>query len=465
MPRVVLVAQCFVFTVFNVECLENGRRRDALASIGGKADVHIERTGQAQPWQKRKAPSLLKGKRRPDCDGTPNLNLIHLLRRSRQNASVEETPFSYMRVDHHEHQVGLTLFDMQHDPSAVQTILDEDANALLQPFLQDVQTWREACARGNLSAEKILLALPPGSKHAKGSVWDDMAREFAAFITRKVLRKPPEDIQIWQPSRDLDPVSGLLANDSQVRCFQTVAVLTGEPWDYAWAQPFRCNTHEGRLVLRFVENFRQNHLVQSGRATRATAQVCLSSNALHENQLKLLELCELGGRPVQIQVASRAADVALCDALFVLPDTMPSGAELWLKPSSSLVEILPNSREPTRPFIENVALLTGAKRFTLGSSSTQVLKEKDLIDAAGKAILALNRATADAVDGALDANVAGVGELEGCEEFYHPKDGWMDGWREVARSAKLAKGRKPGLAAKAKQKVEAQTGVEDRTPG
>ena len=39
----------------------------------------------------------------------------------------------------------------------------EDANALLQPFLQDVQTWREACARGNLSAEKILLALPPGS--------------------------------------------------------------------------------------------------------------------------------------------------------------------------------------------------------------------------------------------------------------------------------------------------------------
>lgn len=26
-----------VFTVFNVECLENGRRRDALASIGGKA--------------------------------------------------------------------------------------------------------------------------------------------------------------------------------------------------------------------------------------------------------------------------------------------------------------------------------------------------------------------------------------------------------------------------------------------
>ena len=26
----------------------------------------------------------------------------------------------------------------------------------------------------------------------------------------------------------------------------------------------------------------------------------------------------------------------------------------------------------------------------------------------------------------------------GCEEFYHPKDGWIDGWRDVARSVKLA---------------------------
>ena len=26
----------------------------------------------------------------------------------------------------------------------------------------------------------------------------------------------------------------------------------------------------------------------------------------------------------------------------------------------------------------------------------------------------------------------------GCEEFYHPKHGWTEGWRDVARSLKLA---------------------------
>ena len=35
-------------------------------------------------------------------------------------------------------------------------------------------------------------------------------------------------------------------------CFRSVAVLSGEPWSFAWAQHFRCNVQEGRLVLRFV---------------------------------------------------------------------------------------------------------------------------------------------------------------------------------------------------------------------
>jgi hypothetical protein len=35
-------------------------------------------------------------------------------------------------------------------------------------------------------------------------------------------------------------------------CFRSVAVLRGEPWSFAWAQHFRCNVQEGRLVLRFV---------------------------------------------------------------------------------------------------------------------------------------------------------------------------------------------------------------------
>lgn len=33
----------------------------------------------------------------------------------------------------------------------------------------------------------------------------------------------------------------------------------------------------------------------------------------------------------------------------------------------------------------------------------------------------------------------GTAELEGCEAFYHPKGGWMEGWRDVARQVKVAR--------------------------
>lgn len=90
-----------------------------------------------------------------------------------------------------------------------------------------------------------------------------MAREFAVYITRKVLQKNAE-VQMWQPERDAEtavrqrvrakdsnPLDGLLSEDATLMCFQTVAVLSGEPWDFAWAQHFSCNTREGRLVRRF----------------------------------------------------------------------------------------------------------------------------------------------------------------------------------------------------------------------
>eukprot|EP00913_Durusdinium_trenchii_P013789 g12948.t1 len=259
---------------------------------------------------------------------------------------------------------------LQSARSAFSTSLDASA-ALLECSSESMPTLRVKLSD--------LVKPRPGPKQPKHASPIQCARPTLVSLSAKSFSEVDD-----QP-----PSSGAALEDQSIIEWATrrfLSSLRANEARYSERKPrahFSSGAHSKGFKQVFtvcVENFRQNHLVQSGRATRATAQVCLSSNALHENQLKLLELCELGGRPVQIQVASRAADVALCDALFVLPDTMPSGAELWLKPSSSLVEILPNSREPTRPFIENVALLTGAKRFTLGSSSTQVLKESFNVD-------------------------------------------------------------------------------------
>lgn len=85
---------------------------------------------------------------------------------------------------------------------------------------------------------------------------------------------------------------------------------------------------------------------------------------------------------------------------------------------------------------------------------------------AERAILALNRAGFDAVDGSLDDGIAGVGDLEGCEEFYNPKDGWKEGWRDVARSLKLArKGESIGVTKRERHNVEVSDDIDDDSEG
>ena len=390
-------------------------------------------------------------------------NLVHTLQRSRANVSTEEAPLSYMHIDHPVHQVGLAVFDLWEDPSNAVETLDEDANQVLQPFLPDVAMWREACSSSDKTeSTKVLLVLagvqePPRNE----SMWSEMAREFGAYVTRKVLRKRPEEIYLWLPSKDETSLAQLLSKKNQAECFRSVAVLSGAPWEFAWSQHFRCNAKEGRLVLHFVEQFMQAHPMESKNTSHGTAQakVCFTEgNEL--GSLQRLELCELTGRAVHVQVAPSAMEMTRCDAFLALPGKAPTGAELWLRESSSLVEILSQTKMPTT-FVENLALLTGAKHFTLQRG--EPTEENDELKVAARAILALNRAGIDAVDGSLDESIYGVGELEGCEEFYHPEDGWMQGWRDVARSLKLAqRGETIGRAPEAGEDLqEAADGSQD----
>lgn len=445
-------ALCCLGLLALVNSLEHERQKrhgvgELLAEVTGKANVVVQSQEKGPKVLRLKGSSALRqlgSQQRPGCHHLTNL--VHTLQRSRANVSTEEMPLSYMRVDHPVHQVALATFDLWNDPNEVLEALDEDARALLQPFLQDVSRWREVCSStdrsdrsGGSGGREVLLVLP-GQHNENQTSWDDMAREFAAYVARKALRKRPQEVQVWQPG-DKTPLAELLSKDKG--CFESVAVLSGEPWSFAWAQHFRCNVQEGRLVLRFVEHFMQHNFVeQSNASDDARAKVCLSKG--NPQLLKPLELCDLRGRPVQLKVAPTAVDMAQCDAFLTLPSTTLTGTEFWLREASSLVEILPNNKRP-RIVMENLALLTGAKRFTLRSlqSKDDELSQFDDFNEnvleAERAILALNRAGFDAVDGSLDDGIAGVGDLEGCEEFYNPKDGWKEGWRDVARSLKLAR--------------------------
>lgn len=225
-------------------------------------------------------------------------------------------------------------------------------------------------------------------------------------------------------------------------------------------------------MLRFVENFMQHNFFEQSTNFSdpdAPAKVCLKGNP---QLLKPLELCALRGRSVQLKVAPTAVDMAQCDAFLTLPGTTLTGTEFWLRESSSLVEILPNNNRP-RTVMENLALLTGAKRFTLRSLQSkedelnQVDDFNENVLEAERAILALNRAGFDAADGSLDDGIAGVGDLEGCEEFYNPKDGWKEGWRDVARSLKLArKGESIGVTKRERpENVEVSDDIDDDSEG
>lgn len=453
---------------------------ELLAEVTGKANVVVQSQEKGPKVLRLKGSSALRqlgSQKRPGCQHLTNL--VHTLQRSRATVRTGEMPLSYMRVDHPVHQVALATFDLWNDPNEVLEVLDEDARALLQPFLQDVSRWREVCSsltgtdrsdrsdRSGRSGRKVLLVLP-GQHNENQTSWDDMARGFAAYVARKALRKRPQEVQVWQPG-DKTPLAELLSKDKG--CFRSVAVLSGEPWSFAWAQHFRCNVQEGRLVLRFVELFMQRNFVEQSTNVSdpdAPAKVCLKGNP---QLLKPLELCNLRGRPVQLKVAPTAVDMAQCDAFLTLPSTTLTGTEFWLRESSSLVEILPNNKRP-RPVMENLALLTGAKRFTLRSlqSKDDELNQFDDFNEsvleAERAILALNRAGFDAVDGSLDDGIAGVGDLEGCEEFYNPKDGWKEGWRDVARSLKLArKGESIGVTKRERHNVEVSDDIDDDSEG
>lgn len=298
--------------------------------------------------------------------------------------------------------------------------------------------WREACSSSDKAREstKTLLVLagvkePP---EINASMWSEMAKEFGAYVTRKVLRKRPHEVHLWQPTKDDASLAELLSKKNQ-ECFRSVAVLSGAPWDFAWSQHFRCNVKEGRLVLHFVEQFMQANPMESQKMSHDTAQVCFAEGNM--GNLQRLELCQLTGREVRVQVAPSAMEMTRCDVFLALPGKAPTGAELWLRESSALVEILSQTKMPTT-FVENLALLTGAKHFTLQRG--EPTEANDEIEVAARAILALNRAGVHAVDGSLDESIDGASELEGCEEFYYPEDGWMQGWRDVARSLKVAQG-------------------------
>eukprot|EP00434_Breviolum_minutum_P008619 symbB.v1.2.007601.t1/scaffold460.1/size201776/8 len=418
----------FPASVIDVEVDDKATFRSGLRAVSGKG---LNLAGGAALQQLESQPT----------SGCQHLtNLVHTLQRSKALVSTEEAPLSYMHVDHPVYQVGLAVFDLWEDPPrhvGVQT-LDEDASQVLQPFLPDVAMWREACSSSDKAREstKTLLVLagvkePP---EINASMWSEMAKEFGAYVTRKVLRKRPHEVHLWQPTKDDASLAELLSKKNQ-ECFRSVAVLSGAPWDFAWSQHFRCNVKEGRLVLHFVEQFMQANPMESQKMSHDTAQVCFAEGNM--GNLQRLELCQLTGREVRVQVAPSAMEMTRCDVFLALPGTAPTGAELWLGESSSLVEILSQTKMPTT-FVENLALLTGAKHFTLQRG--EPTEANDEIEVAARAILALNRAGVHAVDGSLDESIDGASELEGCEEFYYPEDGWMQGWRDVARSLKVAQG-------------------------
>ncbi|CAJ1385388.1 unnamed protein product [Effrenium voratum] len=175
-----------------------------------------------------------------------------------------------------------------------------------------------------------------------------------------------------------------------------------------------------------LRQYQRLNAIQDASMSQLEGKVCLAQAPPDTGSL---QRCQLQGRPVQLQaIAPQSA--AQCEAFVALANVEPSGAELLLRSSTPFVEIVQGQSS----IAENLALLTGAKHFTLAAGSPGVQ------DQVGLALLALNRAGAGiAQGGPLDGEVSKVVELEGCEEFYHPADGWLEGWRDVARSVQLAK--------------------------
>jgi len=390
--------------------------------------------------EKRKTPALnllrpIHSVHSPAGCSMPS-SLVHRLRQSRRNASLDSTPLSFMHVGPHPHagatkQISLALFNLveHRDESAID--LNEDQAGFLRPLLPVVGAWREKC----VDSDGKLLLLLPGSQIPPGtSLWDVMATEFAAFLARKVLRVRPEDVEVSRPLEEADAADGLLfpfrsLMRREAPCYSAMAVLRGDAFSKAWSQRFRCDIQDARLVRHFVNVFMQKHEVTAA-TDDEKAQVCYRGPQLSNGVDLALRHCRLQGKEVNFQVLSRSAtaeEASRCTVLLHAASAKPIGAELWIPPSTILVEILGKQNSV---YSENLALLTGATHFTMSS------EDDKLIQSASRAIHALNHRPPTA--GMSLDEVGGTSELEGCEEFYHPAGGWTDGWRDVAKTLKSA---------------------------
>ncbi|CAE7839755.1 unnamed protein product [Symbiodinium sp. CCMP2592] len=365
-------------------------------------------------------------------------SLVHRLRQSRRNASLDNTPLSFMHLGPHPKaatkQISLALFNLveHRDESAID--LNEDQAGFLRPLLPVVGAWREKC----VDSDGKLLLLLPGSQIPHGaSLWEAMAAEFAAFLARKVLRIRPEDVEVSRPLEEADTADGLLLPfrslmRREAPCYSAMAVLRGDAFSKAWGQRFRCDIQDARLVRHFVNAFMQKHEVTAVADIAEKAQVCYHGPQSANGIDFALRHCRLQGKEVNFQVLSRsatAAEASRCTVLLHAASAKPNGAELWIQPSTILVEVLGKRNSV---YSENLALLTGATHFTISSAQ----EDNKLIQSASRAIYALNHRPPTA--GMSLDEVGGTSELEGCEEFYHPAGGWTDGWRDVAKTLKSA---------------------------
>ncbi|CAE7683506.1 unnamed protein product [Symbiodinium sp. CCMP2456] len=363
-------------------------------------------------------------------------SLVHRLRKSRRNASLDSTPLSFMHVGPHPHagttkQISLALFNLVEHRDETAIDLNEDQAGFLRPLLPVVGAWREKC----VDSDGKLLLLLPGSQIRSTSLWDVMAAEFAAFLARKVLRVRPEDVEVSR-SEEADAADGLLLPfrslmRREAPCYSAMAVLRGDAFSKAWSQRFRCDIQDARLVRHFVNVFMQKHQVTAA-TDDEKAQVCYRGPQLSNGVDLALRHCRLQGKEVNFQVLSRsatAAEASRCTVLLHAASAKPIGAELWIQPSTILVEVLGKQNSV---YSENLALLTGATHFTISSAQ----EDDKLIQSASRAIYALNHRPPTA--GMSLDEVGGTSELEGCEEFYLPAGGWTDGWRDVAKTLKSA---------------------------
>ncbi|CAE7488093.1 unnamed protein product [Symbiodinium necroappetens] len=255
--------------------------------------------------EKRKTPALnllrpIHSVHSPAGCSMPS-SLVHRLRQSRRNASLDSTPLSFMHVGPHPHagatkQISLALFNLveHRDESAID--LNEDQAGFLRPLLPVVGAWREKC----VDSDGKLLLLLPGSQIPPGtSLWDVMATEFAAFLARKAP------------------------------CYSAMAVLRGDAFSKAWSQRFRCDIQDARLVRHFVNVFMQKHEVTAA-TDDEKAQVCYRGPQLSNGVDLALRHCRLQGKEVNFQVLSRSAtaeEASRCTVLLHAASAKPIGAE------------------------------------------------------------------------------------------------------------------------------------------